>query len=184
MPAGRWLGALLGAMLAGPPHVPPGVPPGIPPADGVTCHLQVAPSVVAGAPVWLTITLRNTGPAALRILTWATPFEGAWLAPMVDLTRDGVPLPYGGATAKRGDPAREDYLLVRGGRARRARLDLGEAFDLRRPGRYRLVPRLTLADVATAGEPWPRERDAFRPRALPCPTLTFEVTPAPPPPSR
>ena len=46
------------------------------------------------------------------MLRWNTPFEGAWLAPFVSVTRDGRPLDYHGPMVKRAEPKADQYLRI------------------------------------------------------------------------
>ena len=148
---------------------------GSPSPRGVTCSLHVTPRVVADGPAWLAVTLRNRGARTVRVLTWGTPFEEAWLAPFVTVTRDGTPLAYGGATVKRGDPTRDEYLRLAPGQARSARLDLAEVFDLSVPGSYRIEPALVLHDVVPAGQAWPRPRARHAPVDPGCRGVTLRL---------
>jgi hypothetical protein len=144
-------------------------------ADGATalrCTLHAAAQGVAGKPVPLRMTLRNPGPRPLRVLTWQTPFEGGWFAPFVSMAHEGRELPYQGAMMKRGEPTPQDYLRLPARGSRSATVDLAQAFDLSRPGRYTLTPRIKLMDVrldgaAAAGPPAPQPLD--------CPALQFEL---------
>lgn len=164
--------AALAALLAGagmPAHADGAAAP-----PALRCTLQVAPQGVAGRPVPLRMVLRNAGAQAVRVLTWQTPFEGGWFAPFVSISLEGRELPYQGAMIKRGEPTPDEYLRLRARGARSATLDLAQAFDLSRPGRYTLTPRLRLMDVrpdrdaaATAG--------TMAPLPLDCPVLQFEL---------
>lgn len=139
------------------------------------CTVSVPASVAVGAPVPLTVALRNPGSSAVQVLTWGTPFEEGWLQPFVEVTRDGEPLAYGGATVKRGEPDRDEYLRVGAGEVRSASLDLREVFVVDQPGRYRVVPRITLHDVVGAEGVIPRERTAHVAAVLACPAVEFQV---------
>lgn len=143
------------------------------------CTARVSATVAVGAPIPLSIALRNTGGRGVQVLTWGTPFEGAWLQPFVEVTRDGVALAYSGATVKRGDPERDEYLAIAVGAERTSSLDLAEVFPLDRPGRYRVEPRITLHDVVEEDGAVPRPRAAHTAVALACAPVAFEVLAAP-----
>lgn len=141
------------------------------------CSLSVPAAVGAGQAVPLRLRLRNPGLAPLQVLGWGTPFEG-WFAPFVRVWRDDTELSYRGPSLKRGDPERDDYLRLGAGRARVAVVDLREAFDLGRSGRYRVEPQITLHDVFVAGAarpPRPRALHAGQPLA--CAGREFEIRP-------
>ncbi len=152
------------------------------PAAGVVplrCALEAPARVLAGQPVPLRLSLTNPGPATVHLLVWGTPFEG-WLAPFVTVWRDGAEVRYGGPSVKRGDPEGDEYLRLAPGQRRSATVDLSGPFDLRRPGRYRIEPRLLLHDVVT-GDPatLPRARDRHASQPLACNAVEVEVGAAP-----
>jgi hypothetical protein len=96
----------------------------------------------------------------------------------VELTRDGVAVPYRGPTLKRGEPSRDHYFRLAAGASRSASVDLALPFDLSQPGRYRVQPRLQLHDVVVGGQaPVPRPRGAHEGQALACHPVEIEVTP-------
>jgi hypothetical protein len=144
------------------------------------CSVAAPPSVVAGQPVALHFTLRNPGPAPLAMLRWDTPFEGAWLAPFVTLSRDGRPLPYQGTVVRRRPPDAAAYLRIEAGGSVSAEIGLDAAFDVTVPGRYSVQSRLHLADLhlAHAG-PLERPPEAHRAADLACPAVVFTVVPQP-----
>lgn len=140
------------------------------------CTLQVTHGA-AGQPVQLRLTLTNAGRAGVHVLVWGTPFEG-WFAPFVTVAHDGAVLPYQGPSVKRGDPERSEYLRIAAGRSRSAAVDLAQAFDLRRPGHYRVEPRLVLHDVLAVGDAAPpRGRAQHAAQPLECNAVAFELRP-------
>jgi hypothetical protein len=134
------------------------------------CVLQAPARAEAGAPVLLRFTLTNRGPDPVHLLVWNTPFEEGWFAPFVEVSRDGVPLPYAGPMAKRGAPLREEYIRLAPGRSRTAEADLAQPFDLSQPGHYHVEPKLRLFDVVPGTRPrLPRPRgQQSAPAELPC----------------
>ena len=56
---------------------------------------------------------------------------------------------------------------------KRVTIDLAEAFDLGRPGRYELQPRILLHDVHTGAAVPPRPRALHVPQPLDCPAGEF-----------
>lgn len=134
----------------------------------ITCVVRAPRVVEPGQPVMLTVELHNRSPVAVAVLNWGTPFEDAWLQPFVDVQRDGRPLSYGGASVKRGDPERDEYVRLAPGQRRIARLDMAEVFDFGAPGRYSITPRLHLHDVAVLPTPLPRPRERHTPQTLAC----------------
>jgi hypothetical protein len=143
-------------------------------AVDLQCSLTAPASVVSGQPVPLRFTLANRGAVAVRVLEWGTPLEG-WFAAYVEVSHDGVAVPYRGPMVKRGDPAADEYVRIAAHGQRRAEVDLAQPFDLSAPGVYRVRPRITLFDVATAGAPTPRPRDRQVAQTLSCPDFEVRV---------
>ena len=144
------------------------------PATDLHCTLTAPASVAPGQPVPLRFTLANRGGAAVQVLEWGTPLEG-WFAAYVEVSRDGVAVPYRGPMVKRGDPAADEYVRIAAHRVRRAEVDLAQPFDLSAPGVYQVRPRITLFDVVTAGTPAPRSRDRHASQTLSCPEFEVRV---------
>jgi hypothetical protein len=143
-------------------------------AGDLHCSLTAPASVVSGQPVPLRFTLANRGAVAVQVLEWGTPLEG-WFAAYVEVSRDGIAVPYRGPMVKRGDPAANEYIRIAAHGKRRAEVDLAQPFDLSAPGVYRVRPRITLFDVATAGVPTPRPRGRHVAQTLSCPELEVRV---------
>ncbi|HJV71968.1 hypothetical protein [Ideonella sp.] len=124
----------------------------------------------------LRFTLSNPGPVPLAMLRWDTPFEGAWLAPFVALSRDGRALPYRGAVVRRRAPDATAYLRIEAGASVSAEIELEPAYSVSAPGRYRVQPKLHLTDlhVAQAG-PVERPGTEHQGADLRCPAVSFTV---------
>ena len=117
-----------------------------------------------------------------HMLRWNTPFEGAWFAPFVEVKRDGKALPFQGPMIKRAEPRAEDYLRFDAGQSIDAELDLALPFDLSKPGRYRVQPRIRLHDVfanVDEGTVAPRARAEHQGADLACPALEFKLVASP-----
>ncbi len=138
------------------------------------CEWSVAPSGRAGSPVVLRFALANRSRQTAQVLEWGTPFEG-WLAPFVEVLRDSTPLPYSGASVKRGDPDRSEYFKLAPGARRQAAIDLAEAFDLRAAGNYVLRPKIVLHDAFLGAAVAARPRSQHRAFELDCPELRFSL---------
>lgn len=147
------------------------------PSPALQCTLSAPAEVPTGAPVLLQMTLRNTGTRTLQVLTWNTPFEGAWRGASVQVWRAGQELPYQGPSVKRAAPTSRDYIAIAPGGHRSAQLDLGQVFALKQAGTYDVKPEFRLHDVQGG--------DAVRPQApgaglaLACAALRFKVTAQP-----
>jgi hypothetical protein len=118
----------------------------------------------------------------LYVLTWYTPLEGI-AGDIFQVTRDGEKLPYQGMLAKRGDPAREEYIAIKPGEATSAEVDLRMGYDLSTPGSYQVQFTAGLQDVSDDASPIPRKRDDHRPQSQSCNTVSFRIAPAPEPPT-
>ena len=142
-------------------------------AGPLRCKLTAPATGRPGEALMLHFTFANHGPRALRLLTWNTPLEPGWFAPFVNVTRDGEPLEYRGAMMKRGAPAADDYLEIGAHRTRHAEIDLALGFDLSRPGRYHVEPRIVLHDLASLDARRARAADARAPQSLACNAVDF-----------
>lgn len=168
-----FVGTMVGAMVS-PPTAAASA------AAALRCTLQSTPQARAGQPVPVRFTLTNTGAAPLLVLRWNTPFERTWFAPFVVVTREGGrALAYQGPMLKRGDPAAGDYLRLEPGQSDNAELDLALAFDLSRPGRYRVQPRIRLIDLVApaAGASAPRARAQHQGAELACAAIGLTLVP-------
>jgi hypothetical protein len=176
MPAARSRrGRLTGCLASSVVSVLLAVPSPAPATEGLHCVLRAPTQVAVGAPVLLRFGVTNRGRQAVSVLEWNTPFEG-WFGAYIEVTRDGVALPYRGPMQKRGDPSGGDYLRIGAGQTRRATVDLSLPFDLSLPGLYRVQPRITLHDVAGAAVKT-RSRTEHRAQPLPCNAVEVRVGP-------
>lgn len=142
------------------------------PTRTLDCTLAIEPAAGADGGWQLRVDVHNGSDRDLRLLRWGTPFEGAWLAPLLRIERDGQPLDYHGAQVKRGPPqARDHWRLAAGGHAQ-ATLALDPAWDVSAPGRYRVSAQwLWQGQVAGTGKAhaW----QPFPPADARCPPLVF-----------
>lgn len=143
-----------------------------PAADAISCRMSVAARVLAGKPVTLKYTLANRGSAPLHVLTWNTPFEG-FFGRYLSIDGPAGPLAYRGAMAKRGMPARDDYLRLSPGKSVTGRINLADAFTFTEPGIYRITFNGPLLDVTTA--PIPRPLEQHQPFTTYCNVVSFEL---------
>jgi len=136
------------------------------------CELSIPKTLQAAQPAELVFTLTNTGSDVVQVLNWQTPFEGI-KAPMFDITRDGVAVEYGGQMLKRGAPKQEEYLTLKPGEKKQARINLGDAWDVAPPGRYTVEYAAELFDVIVARAAAPRGLDDLNAVPLSCNAVSF-----------
>jgi Lysine-specific metallo-endopeptidase len=96
-------------------------------------------------PVRVKFDLANREDQDLYILTWYTPLEGL-ISDCLRVERDGVRLYYDGLLAKRGEPTRENYVLVPAGRKVSNVFDLNSAYDVSDPGNYSVALETEIRD--------------------------------------
>ena len=169
-------GRLSGCLASSVVSVLLSVPGAAPAAESLHCVLRAPVRVAVGAPVPLRFGVTNRGRLAVSVLEWNTPFEG-WFGAYVEVTRDGVALPYRGPMLKRGEPSADEYLSFGAAQTRRATVDLAQPFDLSQPGLYRVQARITLHDVAGARVPQ-RARALHEARPLACNAVELRIVPA------
>jgi peptidyl-Lys metalloendopeptidase len=97
----------------------------------------------------VTVTLRNEGAHAVRLLRWHTPADGLEEA-LFSITRDGEAVAFVGPHYKRPSPTDADYVRLAPGESLVRAVDLAEVYDLSRSGSYRVrfelpAPRLDAA---------------------------------------
>jgi heat shock protein HslJ len=146
------------------------------------CTLGTDETYPVGEPVNLRFALHNHTNRPLYVLTWYTPLEGM-AGEILQVTRDGEKLPYQGMLAKRGDPSRDEYVVIEPGETASAQVDLRVGYDLATPGSYQVQFIAGLQDVTDDGSSLPRKRDDHRPQSLSCNTVDFSIVPAPEPPT-
>lgn len=139
------------------------------------CALSVPASVRAGEPVELRFQLTNRTAQPLYVLTWRTPLEGL-MGNDFQITRDGTEVPYQGRMVKRGNPLAEHYVTLAPGASVDAKVELSLAYEMTRPGRYRIEFRGPLMDVAGAQAEVPRPLEQLQSRPVSCPVAETAIT--------
>jgi peptidyl-Lys metalloendopeptidase len=81
------------------------------------------------------VTFTNTSGSPQYVLKSHTPFDEIE-APLFEITRDGKPVRYMGAVAKRGAPTAADYFLLKPGASYSARVELSALYDMGTTGDY------------------------------------------------
>lgn len=126
---------------------------------------------------WLMFVLTNNDPSnAYYILKWHTPLEG-FRNNFLKVYCNGEELPYEGIMAKRGDPDPASYDLVLPGASVSGSVYLEEAYNLSKPGKYRIELNTSLMDVIKdeGGEFKPHTIGDFKGQDLTCEPVMFEV---------
>jgi|GEM_PF-857113 len=131
------------------------------------CALSVAPSLRVGEPVELRFQLSNPMKGPAFVLNWRTPLEGLW-GNDFEVTRDGTDIPYQGPMKKRADPTADNYVMLSPGGSVNGTVDLSKAYDMSKPGKYRIVFRGELLDVAPDLSQVGRPMDKFQPMTVEC----------------
>jgi peptidyl-Lys metalloendopeptidase len=81
------------------------------------------------------VTFTNTSGSPQYVLKSHTPFEEVE-APLFEITRDGKPVRYMGAIAKRGAPTAADYFLLKPGASYSVKVELSALYDMATTGDY------------------------------------------------
>jgi len=106
------------------------------PRDGLVVSLSAPAPVLRGnVDVLVTVNVTNTTRAAIPVLRWELPSDRAMNVPL-RITRDGEPVAYTGALAKRAAPTKDDYVLIDAGATLTYTVELTGSFDLTRNGTY------------------------------------------------
>ena len=113
----------------------------------VACSLSADESVTAGSAVLVRMSLQNLTRDRLYVLRWYTPFEGLQ-GRIFRITHSGEEVEYRGPMIRRGDPIREQYIVLEPGAQISSEVDLTTGYDLSRAGDYRIEFVSGLHDVA------------------------------------
>jgi peptidyl-Lys metalloendopeptidase len=130
------------------------------PASGVQVTVTPQRSTLGRTDdVMVTVTMTNTSNAPQYLLAWQTPFGRAVEAPLFEVRRDGLAVPYLGIQAKRPAPAPSDYVVLAPGASRSASVELSALYDMRVTGAYSVRWRSGAAQLfSRPGVPRPRAR--------------------------
>ena len=150
----------------------PADPAAGPPA--LECEIRAEPRLKAGQPVMVHFRLLQRSARAVYVLSWRTPLEGL-RGDDFHVTREGIEIPYRGPMVKRGNPGAKSYLTLAPGTPLEAEVDLGLAYDLGKPGKYRIEFRGKIWDLATQQADVPRPLERHRPAPLQCAAIDVEV---------
>ncbi len=83
----------------------------------------------------VTVTLRNDGRHAVKLLRWYTPAEGLE-EPLFEVTRDGAKVAFEGPHYKRPAATEADYVRLAPGESLTRTVDLQGVYDLSKSGNY------------------------------------------------
>jgi peptidyl-Lys metalloendopeptidase len=104
----------------------------------VTVLLSVGKTAVSmSESAMVTVTLRNDGRHAVKLLRWHTPAEGLE-EPLFEVTRDGAQVAFEGPHYKRPAPTEADYVRLAPGESLTRTVDLQGVYDLSKSGTYRV----------------------------------------------
>jgi len=122
-------------------------------AAGNGVVVSVAPEKAAlgkSDDVLVKVTFTNTSGSPQYILKSHTPFDGV-TAPLFDVARDGVPVRYLGAIAKRPAPTAADYYLLKPGASYSVKVELSALYDMATTGDYKIRFRASSAQLFADG---------------------------------
>ena len=138
------------------------------------CTMSVAPSLRVGEPVELRFQLSNPTEQPLFVLKWQTPLEGLF-GRHLEVTGDGVEVPYQGPMKKRGDPQASDYVTIAPGASAEATVNMSLAYDMQQPGRYRIAFRNELMDVTADKAEVPGKLAQLHATPVQCPAVETTI---------
>lgn len=101
--------------------------------------IEVKPGSKVGGDILVEFTIENISDKDLLFLKWNTPFEGLQSNIFKILKNKHYRLPYDGKLVKRGQPGREDYILLKKGETLKTKLDLSEAYHFKKDGEYEVA---------------------------------------------
>jgi hypothetical protein len=141
----------------------------------LSCQLKAQAEYAGRGEVTVRFTLRNETDTPVAVLRWYTPLEGL-KGDIFKISKRGRAIAYQGPLFKRGDPTREDYVVLPPRESVSATVDLAKGYDLSRPGTYSVRFTAGLSDVAPEGA-IPRPQDKHQGTDLKCGPVTLTVRP-------
>jgi len=84
------------------------------------------------------VIVTNTSRQVARVPKWQLP-SSELQGNLFRISRDGQPVAYEGILAKRGLPQPSDFAILRPGQSYRTVVDLANAYDMSKPGRYTIT---------------------------------------------
>ena len=145
------------------------------------CSISVANakySICEDVLPWIMFVLTNKSDTiGYYVLKWHTPLEG-FRNNFLKVYCNEEELAYEGIMVKRGDPDPTSYDLLFPGSSLSASVYLGEAYDISKPGMYRVELNTSLADVIqdNGGNFEPHKINDFQGQELRCDPLVFEIS--------
>ena len=119
-------------------------------SNGVKVSVEAEKAALgASDDVVVKVTMTNTSSTPQYVLKARTPFEGL-SAPLFDITRDGVKVPYTGALIKRGKATQADYYLLKPGASHTVKVELSALYDMSVSGDYAIQYRTASPDLFLA----------------------------------
>lgn len=140
----------------------------------IGCQLAMPARLTRKQPAMLTLTVRNHSKHTVQLLKRNTPLEG-WLADSMIVERDGQPVPYSGAMAKRMPPTAAEYLRLKPAAIHQHRVALQRAYDVSLPGVYQIRWNGELMDAHMGGGAVDLAQP--KPQTLTCNAVTFTRLP-------
>ena len=147
-------------------------------APSLRYSLHGQSSYVLGKPILITFDLENSSSTDLWVLTWYTPLEGIQ-GKILEVTCDGEAIPYEGMMVKRGNPGKEDYVLIHAGGSAHAEFDLSQAYSLRECKECRLSFKGRIRDVVVDGQHVPQAAEQQVSVQAPGEPLSFRIEKGP-----
>jgi hypothetical protein len=137
-------------------------------------HFDAVSSYVLGKPVVIKITFENLAATDIWILKWYTPLEGI-KGKILAVTCDGAEIPYEGRLMKRGNPQREDYVMLHPGALAQAEFDLSETYSLRVCSECVVSFKGRIHDVVIDPKQLPRVADEHTPVDASGDSISFRI---------
>ncbi|HWR13412.1 MAG TPA: M35 family metallo-endopeptidase [Terriglobales bacterium] len=132
------------------------------------------PAFRASQAITVRFHLTNTSGAALNVLKWQTPLE-EFTAPIFQVHKDGVLVPYIGKLVKRGAPTADDYVSIAPGQTVSSTIDLAEGYAIADSGQYTVEFSSALLDFGDAAPSALAARKSLIPQLIRSNNVPFQV---------
>jgi peptidyl-Lys metalloendopeptidase len=113
--------------------------------DGVEMHVEVVRAKVSPSEQALVkVTYTNMSSSTKQLLRWETALEGRVDEDILDVSFEGLVLPYMGRHYKRAAPTAADYVRLQPGESRAVVVDVNTGYQLDYKGEYQISPKASM----------------------------------------
>jgi hypothetical protein len=130
---------------------------------------------VQGQPIIIRFGIENVSSSDVWILKWYTPLEGI-KGKIFEVSCDGADIPYEGMLMKRGNPGKDDYLLLHPNKPVEKEFDLSSVYSIPACKECRVNFKGRIFDVVFHHNQIPRSAELHQPVEVLGNSVLFSIT--------